>query len=142
MLEHSQEERSSNMRKWGAGCLQTGKSGSERGCRVIPTRDIRSPLYRFKNGDRYHSFTYPQAGYRKIHRRKKGSRRRHRAKKELSRVYRKVRNRRRDFLHKESRQLVNKSGTLVFEDLLIKNMTKRPQPKQDEETGQYRALGA
>ena len=58
------------------------------------------------------------------------------------RVYRKVRNRRRDFLHKESRQLVNKSGTLVFEDLSIKNMTKRPKPKHDEEIGQYRALGA
>lgn len=47
MLEHSQEERFSNMRRWGAGCLQTGKSGSERGCRVIPKRDIRSLLYCF-----------------------------------------------------------------------------------------------
>src|SRR5207244_308620 len=83
-----------------------------------------------------------QAAHQKIHRRKKGSRRRHRAKKELSRVYRKVRNRRRDFLHKESRKLVKKSGTLVFEDLLIKNMTKRPKPKQVEETEQYLANGA
>jgi putative transposase len=83
-----------------------------------------------------------QAGHQKIHRRRGGSRRRERAKKELSRVYRKVRNRRRDFLHKKSRELVKKSGTLVFEDLLIKNMTKRPNAIQDEETGQYLANGA
>src|SRR5258708_7141304 len=63
MLEHSQEERSSNMRRWGAGCLQTGKSGSERGCRMILTRDIRSPLYRFKGKDHFDSFCYPQSGF-------------------------------------------------------------------------------
>jgi putative transposase len=49
-----------------------------------------------------------QEGHRKIHRRKKGSRRRHRAKKDLSRISRKVRNGRRDFLHKQSRRLVNR----------------------------------
>jgi putative transposase len=52
MLERSQEERFSNMRRWGAGCLQTGTSGSERGCRVIPTKDIRSLLYHFKSKKR------------------------------------------------------------------------------------------
>jgi putative transposase len=82
-----------------------------------------------------------QAAHQKLHRRKKGSRRRERAKKALSRVYRKVRNRRQDFLHKESRKLVNKSGTLVFEDLHITNMTARPQPKQDEQ-GTYLPNGA
>jgi len=30
---------------------------------MIPTRDNRSLLYRFKSGDRYDSFTYPQDGY-------------------------------------------------------------------------------
>lgn len=62
MLGYSQEERSSNMRRWGAGCLQTGKSGSERGCRMIPTKDIRSPLYRFKSRFRYDSLTFKQYG--------------------------------------------------------------------------------
>ncbi|MFL5667621.1 MAG: RNA-guided endonuclease InsQ/TnpB family protein [Ktedonobacteraceae bacterium] len=51
------------MRRWGAGCLQTGKSGSERGCRMIPKRDIRSLLYRFQGKNRYESFCYPQGGY-------------------------------------------------------------------------------
>ncbi len=82
-----------------------------------------------------------QAAHQKIHRRKKGSHRRERAKKELSRVYRKVRQRRRDFLHQQSRKLVNKSGTLVFEDLQITNMTARPKPKQDEQ-GTYLPNGA
>src|SRR5258708_39176289 len=53
------------MRRWGAGCLQTGKSGSERGCRMIPTRDMRSPLYRFQGCNRYDSFCYPDgAGWK------------------------------------------------------------------------------
>ncbi len=79
--------------------------------------------------------------HRKIHRRKKGSHRRSRAKKELSRLYRKVRHRRRDFLHKASRKLVSQYGTLVFEDLQIDNMTKAPVPKQDEQ-GRYVPNGA
>jgi putative transposase len=82
-----------------------------------------------------------QEGHRKIHRRQKGSHRRHRAKKELSRLYRKVRNRRRDFLQKTSRTLVNRYGTLVFEDLQIENMTATPAPKQDEQ-GKYLPNGA
>jgi putative transposase len=80
--------------------------------------------------------------HRKIHRRKKSSHRRARAKKELSCLYRKVRNRRRDFLHQESHKLVKQYGTLVFEDLQIENMTARPKPKQDEETGHYLPNGA
>jgi putative transposase len=80
--------------------------------------------------------------HRKIERRKKGSHRRTRAKKELSRLSRKVRNRRREFLHQASRQLVKQYGTLVFEDLQIEHMTARPKPKADEETGQYLPNGA
>lgn len=80
-------------------------------------------------------------GHRKIHRRKKGSHRRARAKKELSRLYRKVRNRRRDFLQKASRKLVSQYATLVFEDLQIANMTRAPAPQQDEQ-GTYVPNGA
>src|SRR5260221_515890 len=80
--------------------------------------------------------------HQKIARRKKGSHRRNRAKKELSRLYRKARNRRKDFLHKQSKKLVKGHRTLVFEELQIENMTKRPKPKQDEETGHYLPNGA
>ena len=79
--------------------------------------------------------------HQRIARRKKGSHRRTRAKKELSRLYRKARNKRRDFLHKQSRKLVNDYGTLVFEDLQIDNMTRTPEPKQDE-NGKYLPNGA
>jgi putative transposase len=79
--------------------------------------------------------------HKKIARASKGSHRRNRAKKELSRLYRKARNKRRDFLHKQSRKLVNDYGTLVFEDLQIDNMTEAPEPKQDE-NGSYLPNGA
>jgi putative transposase len=82
-----------------------------------------------------------QAAHKKIARRKKGSHRRNRAKRELSRLYRKVRNKRRDFLHKQSRKLVNENAIVVFEDLQVDNMTKRPKPKQDE-NGKYLPNGA
>ena len=96
---------------------------------------IENPrLYRHAEEDIQHA-------HQKIARRKKGSHRRARAKKELSRVYRKVRNARRDFLHKQSRKLVNHYGTLVFEDLQIDNLTAAPAPKQDEQ-GKYVPNGA
>jgi putative transposase len=82
------------------------------------------------------------AAHRTIHRRKQGSHRRHRAKKELARLSRKVRNRRRDFHHKQSRALVEQYQVIVFEDLQIKNLTATPKPKQDSETGAYLPNGA
>jgi transposase len=75
-------------------------------------------------------------------RKKKGSHRRARTKKQLAKVHRKIKSQRKDFLHKESRKLVNTYGTLVFEKLQSANMTHRPKPKQDEETGKYLPNGA
>src|SRR5207248_1367804 len=75
-------------------------------------------------------------------RKKKGSHRRARTKKQLAKVHRKIKNQRKDFLQKESRKLVNTYGTLVFEKLQPANMTHRPKPKQDEETGKYLPNGA
>lgn len=71
----------------------------------------------------------------------KGNRR----KKAIQRVaqhHRKIRNQRQDFLHKQSRHLVNTYETIVFEDLEPSKMSKAPQPKQDEETGKYLPNGA
>ena len=72
-----------------------------------------------------------------LSRKKRGSHRRHRAVKQVAKAHRKVRNQRKDFLHKESRKLVDQYGVIVFEDLQAANMSKRPKPKQDAETGQY-----
>src|SRR6266705_3456894 len=76
-----------------------------------------------------------------VSRKKRGSLRRRKAVKQVAKAYRKVRNRRQDFLHKESRKLVNAYGTIVFEELTPSNMSKRPKPKQDE-TGKYLPNGA
>ena len=48
-----------------------------------------------------------------------------------------------DFHHQAARTLVNRFGTVVFEDLKITNMTKAPEPKPDpEHEGQYLPNGA
>ncbi len=73
---------------------------------------------------------------------KKGSHRRAKVKKQLAKTHRKIKNQRKDFLHKESRKLVNTYDTLVFEKLQPANLTRRPKPKQDEETGEYLPNGA
>jgi len=74
-------------------------------------------------------------------RKKRGSHRRRKAVKQVAQAHRKVRNQRADFLHKESRKLVNTYGTIVFEELEPANMSKRPKPKQDE-NGKYIPNGA
>lgn len=76
-----------------------------------------------------------------LSRKKRGSHRRKKAVKQVARLYRKTRNQRKDFLHKQSRQLVNTYETIVFEELQPANLSKRPKPKQDEE-GKYLANGA
>ncbi|MEO8972172.1 MAG: transposase [Ktedonobacteraceae bacterium] len=74
-------------------------------------------------------------------RKKRGSHRRQKAVQRVAKAHRKVRNQRADFLHKESRKLVNRYQVIVFEDLQSANLSKRPQPKQDEE-GKYLPNGA
>ncbi len=74
-------------------------------------------------------------------RKKRGSHRRRKAVKLVAKTHRKVRNQRKDFLHKESRKLVNQYGLIVFEELQPANMSKRPKPKQDK-NGAYLPNGA
>ena len=63
---------------------------------------------------------------------KRGSRRWRKVVKQVAKAHRRVANQRRDFLHKQSRKLVNAYGTVVFEELQPAKMSKRPKPKQDE----------
>lgn len=74
-------------------------------------------------------------------RKKRGSHRRGKAVQAVAKAHRKVRNQRADFLHKESRKLVNRYQVIVFEDLQSANLSKRPKPKQDE-NGKYLPNGA
>ncbi len=77
-----------------------------------------------------------------LSRKKRGSHRRDKAKKLIGKAHRKIRNQRRDFLHKESRKLVDRYQVIVFEDIQIGNLTRAPKAKQDETTGQYLPNGA
>jgi putative transposase len=71
-----------------------------------------------------------------LSRKKRRSHRRRKAVKQVAKLHRKVSNQRHNFLHKQSRKLVNAYGTIVFEALQPANMSKRPKPKQDE-NGMY-----
>ena len=77
-----------------------------------------------------------------LSRKKRGSHRRKKAAQQLGMCHRHVRNQRQDFLHKESRKLVDCYETIIFEDLKPKNMSRRPKPKQDAATGEFLPNGA
>ena len=62
--------------------------------------------------------------HRNLSRKKKGSNNRSKQKIVLANIYRKVRNIRKDYLHKASHFLVDNYDQIVFEDLQIKNMVK------------------
>ena len=57
--------------------------------------------------------------------------------------HRKIANQRKDFHHKQARQLVARYDVLVVEDLQIANMVRRSKPVPDPDNpGQYLANGA
>jgi len=62
---------------------------------------------------------------RKLSNAEKGTPERKKARKIVARIHERIANRQLNFAHQTSRQLVDLSGTIVFEDLNIKNMQKR-----------------
>jgi putative transposase len=77
----------------------------------------------------------------RLAKKKKGSNRRKRAVKLVAKAHKKISNQRRDFHHKQARVLVETYDPIVFEDLLMHHMVKRPKTKQDE-NGKYLHNGA
>jgi putative transposase len=71
----------------------------------------------------------------------RGSKRREKAKQRVGAHHRRIANQRRDFHHQVSRQLVDDHDLIVYEDLKIKNMTRRPKPRPDGNGG-HEANGA
>jgi len=63
---------------------------------------------------------------RNLSRKKKGSNNRERQRIRVAQLHRKVRNQRKDFHHKISRELVKTYNLIVFENLQITNMVKNP----------------
>jgi transposase len=78
---------------------------------------------------------------RSLARKKRKSNRRSKAARLVAHAHRKIRNQRRDFHHKAARILVQTYETIVFEDLSVHHMVRRPKPKQDEH-GKYLPNGA
>ncbi len=76
-----------------------------------------------------------------LSRKKRGSHRREKARKAVAKAHRKIANQRRDFHHKQARQLVEQHQTIVFEELEITNISQRAKPKQGE-NGTYLPNGA
>lgn len=62
-------------------------------------------------------------------------------KKALAKCHYRVKCQRNDFLHKTANDLLSKADLIVYEDLKIKNMIRRPRAKQDE-SGKYLPNGA
>lgn len=62
----------------------------------------------------------------KLSRKKKGSKSRDQARKLVARVHERVKNARKDFVHKLSRRLVNENQVIAVEDLNVKGMVKNP----------------
>jgi len=77
-----------------------------------------------------------------LSRKKLRSNNRKKIKLRLSRIHKKVANKRLDFMHKESCKLVENSKRIITEKLTIKNITKAPKVKIDEVTGEYLPNGA
>ncbi len=78
----------------------------------------------------------------RITRKTRGSTRRRKVGQQIGKLHRHIRNQRRDFHHKQARNLVKRYALMCFEDLKPANMSRRPKPKQDETTGQYLPNGA
>jgi putative transposase len=63
-------------------------------------------------------------GQRKLSKRVKGSNNYHKQRLIVAKLHEKVANQRKDFLHKKSRELVSKCGTIAIEDLNMKGMSQ------------------
>jgi putative transposase len=68
-----------------------------------------------------------------LSRKKGGSPRREKARKQVAKAHRKMANCRRDFHHKQAKQLVQEHQVIVFEDLHLAHLVRRPKGKQDED---------
>jgi putative transposase len=77
----------------------------------------------------------------RLAKKKRASNRRKKAVESVAKAHKKVRNQRRDFHHKEARILVETYDPIIFEDLRVHNMVRRPKPKQDAD-GKYLHNGA
>ncbi|MDH7478465.1 MAG: transposase, partial [Syntrophomonadaceae bacterium] len=102
-------------------CPRTGKEiGIDVGLKVFARlsdgKEIENPRCLLRSESK---LKYEQ---RKLSRRHKGSNARRKQRYRLARLHKRIANQRRDFLHQESRKLVQNYDVLVFEDIRVKNL--------------------
>ena len=103
--------------------IETSTSvGVDVGITTLATLSDGTEIENPKTQDKYDSKL--RKAHRNLSRKKKGSNNRNKQKVVLSGIYRKVRNARKDCLHKASRFLADTYDQIIFEDLQIKNMVK------------------
>lgn len=84
-----------------------------------------------------------EVAQQRLQRAKRGSNSRSARRDTVAARHRKIANRRKDFHHKQARELVGRYDLLVVEDLAIANMVRRVQPKPDPDNpGQFLPNGA
>jgi len=96
--------------------------GADVGITTLATLSDGTEIENPKTLDKYDSKL--RKAHRDLSRKKKGSNNRNKQKIVLRGIYHKVRNARKDCLHKASRILADTYDQIVFEDLQIKNMVK------------------
>jgi putative transposase len=79
---------------------------------------------------------------RSVFRVEKGTKERVKRRKVVARIHERIRWRRENFVQQVARGIVNRFGLIAVEALVVRNMVKRPKPRQDETTGQYLPNGA
>jgi putative transposase len=83
------------------------------------------------------------AAQQRLARANRGSNNRAAKRETVAARHRKIANQRKDFHHKQARQLIASYDVVVVEDLKIANMVRRPKPVPDKDNpGQYLANGA
>nr|QNO41874.1 hypothetical protein ELGCOBFC_00004 [Methanosarcinales archaeon ANME-2c ERB4] len=96
--------------------------GIDLGINTLATLSDGTQIENPKTLDKYDSKL--RKAQKDLSRKKKGSNNRNKQKTVLKGAYRKVRNARKDYMHKASRILADTYDQIVFEDLQIKNMVK------------------
>lgn len=113
--------------------LQENVIGIDRGVTIpVHTGDAFYDLTEKEKNKKVKQERHIKRLQRKLARQKKGSNRREKTRRKLARRHADIKNKRTDFLHKTSKDLVEKGSVFVFEDLNIQNMTKKAKPKKDE----------
>jgi putative transposase len=131
------------LRKQGRAWLETNSDGHDRGTAVpVHSTEVVYDFTPEQTRSKDRAGKKIKRLQRRMGRQEMASKRRQKTKTRIAKQRAKQRNIRKDFCHKTSRSIVDGAALInVFEDLKLKNMTRRAKSKQDE-TGRFLPNGA